>query len=65
MTTTINRFKRNGKNKPSLFSQVNLLKEYGINTLKEIPPEFIEKSESDISLIEEKSDELDGVFAND
>ena len=64
-TTTINRFKRNGKNKPSLFSQVNLLKEYGINTLKEIPSELIEESESEISSIEDKSDELDGVFAND
>ncbi len=69
-TTTINRFKRNSKNKPSLFSQVNTLKEYGINSLKEIPQGLIEDVEDDIAeeplLIEDKAeDELDGVFTND
>lgn len=69
-TTTINRFKRNSKNKPSLFSQVNTLKEYGINSLKEIPQGLIEDVEDDIEeeplLIEDKAeDELDGVFSND
>lgn len=68
-TTTINRFKRNSKNKPSLFSQVNALKEYGISSLKEIPQSLIEdETEENIKetlMIEDKSDELDGVFAND
>lgn len=70
-TTTINRFKRNSKNKPSLFSQVNALKEYGINSLKEIPDNLLEVEEydEDISeetyMIEDKSNELEGVFAND
>lgn len=69
-TTTINRFKRNSKNKPSLFSQVNTLKEYGINSLKEIPQGLIEDVEEDMAeeplLIEDKAeDELDGVFSND
>ena len=68
-TTTINRFKRNSKNKPSLFSQVNALKEYGISSLKEIPQSLIEdEAEENIKetlMIEDKSDELDGVFAND
>ena len=36
-TTTINRFKRNNKNAPSLFSQVQALKKMGVNTQKEIP----------------------------
>lgn len=36
-TTVINRFQRNNKNKPSLFSQVEELKKLGINTTKEIP----------------------------
>ena len=35
--TTINRFKRNSKNTPGLFSQVEKLKEYGLNTNKKIP----------------------------
>lgn len=37
LNTTINRFRRNSKNKPSLFSQVEALKEFGISTSKEIP----------------------------
>lgn len=44
-TTTINRFQRNNKNKPSLFSQVEELKRYGINTTKEIPQELLEQQE--------------------
>ena len=67
-TTTINRFKRNSKSKPSLFSQVNALKDYGINSLKEIPQAFLEDSEDNFEetlLITEKSDELDGVFVNE
>lgn len=40
-TTTINRFTRNSKNRPSLFSQVNALREYGIISSKEIPDNFL------------------------
>ena len=40
-TTTINRFTRNSKNKPSLFSQVNALKDYGIISTKEIPEQYL------------------------
>lgn len=54
LTKTINRFKRGNKNKPSLFSQVNALKDFGINSVKEIPETL---------LIEDK--ELEEVFAND
>ena len=39
-TTVINRFQRTNKNKPSLFSQVEELKNFGINTEKEIPKDF-------------------------
>lgn len=67
LTTTINRFKRNSKSKPSLFSQVNALKEYGISSVKEIPANLIVEEETvEITaplLIEDN--ELDGVFAND
>lgn len=63
LTTTINRFKRSNKNKPSLFSQVNALKDYGINSVKEIPAQLLEEVEDDTVLIEDK--ELEGVFAND
>ena len=66
-TTTINRFKRNSKNKPSLFSQVNALKEYGISSLKEIPQSLMTEEDiiEETLLIEDKSEELDGVFVND
>lgn len=63
LTKTINRFKRGNKNKPSLFSQVNTLKDYGINSVKEIPATLMEEVEEEQLLIEEK--ELDGVLAND
>ena len=39
-TTLINRFQRPNKNRPSLFSQVEELKQYGINTTKSIPREL-------------------------
>ena len=42
-TTTINRFQRTNKNRPSLFSQVEELKNLGINTTKEIPQELLEE----------------------
>lgn len=42
LNTTINRFKRRNNNKPSLFSQVEELKNYGINTTKEIPAKLLE-----------------------
>lgn len=55
LNTTINRFRRGNKNKPSLFSQVEALRDYGISTSKEIPEKL---------LIEAEEDELEGVFAN-
>ena len=42
LNTTINRFKRRNNNKPSLFSQVEALRDYGINTAKEIPAKLLE-----------------------
>ena len=42
-TTIVNRFQRTNKNRPSLFSQVEELKTYGINTTKEIPQELLEE----------------------
>lgn len=39
---TINRFKRKNNNKPSLFSQVEALRDYGINSAKEIPEKLLE-----------------------
>ena len=47
LKTTVNRFSRGNRNKPSLFSQVNALKEYGITTTKEIPAQLLEDSEFD------------------
>lgn len=60
-TKTINRFKRGNKNKPSLFSQVEALKEFGINSQKEIPAALLE--EDDIA--EERQEDLEGAFVND
>lgn len=65
LNTTINRFNRNSKNKPSLFSQVNALKEFGINTNKEIPSTLLLEETEEALMIEDKSDELEGVLAND
>ena len=59
LTKTINRFKRGNKNKPSLFSQVETLKEFGITTVKEIPSGLLEQ----IDDISEVRDE--GVLIND
>ena len=61
LNTTINRFRRNSKNKPSLFSQVEALKEFGINTNKEIPEKLLSEPEETV----EEEDVLEGVFAND
>ena len=61
LNTTINRFRRNSKNKPSLFSQVEALKEFGINTNKEIPEKLLSEPEEAM----EDEDVLEGVFAND
>ena len=46
-TTTINRFQRNNKNKPSMFSQINELKNYGINSGKAIPSELTENIQNE------------------
>ncbi len=62
LNKTINRFKRGNKNKPSLFSQVETLKEYGINSVKEIPSDLL--IEDDI-MEKDSAEELDGVFANE
>ena len=68
-TTTINRFKRNSKNKPSLFSQVNALKDFGIASQKNIPQNLLEDASEEVTeeivLLENKLDELEGVLAND
>ena len=60
LKTTINRFKRPSKNKPSLFSQVNELKNYGINSVKEIPTNLLEETEETL-LIENKVEILEGI----
>ena len=49
--TTINRFQRPNKNRPSLFSQIEELKKYGINTTKQIPASLLESPENDKELI--------------
>ena len=54
-TTTINRFQRTNKNKPSLFSQVEELKKYGINSTKKIPE----------NLLQEYTDVLKEILTND
>lgn len=64
LNKTINRFKRGNKNKPSLFSQVNALKEMGINSVKEIPSGLLEEIDEEKTISEDDA-ELDGVFAND
>lgn len=57
LNTTINRFRRGNKNKPSLFSQVEALKEYGISSNKEIPESLLLETVED-------NDSLEGVFVN-
>lgn len=46
-TKTVNRFQRGNKNTPSLFSQVEALKQCGLLTSKEIPVELLEKVEDE------------------
>ena len=43
--TMLNRFKRTNKSNPSIFSQVELLKSYGIATKKSIPSELLHDNE--------------------
>lgn len=64
LNKTINRFKRNNKNKPSLFSQVEALKEFGISSNKEIPKNLLKVPDKD-STITELSTEDSGVYIND
>ena len=47
-TTAINRFRRSNKNKPSLFSQVNELKNLGISSQKEIPANLLENIDNNV-----------------
>ncbi len=50
-TKTINRFTRNSSKNPSIFSQVEALKqEYKINTTKQIPQEFLEEEKEEIGV---------------
>ena len=50
-TKTINRFSRNSSKNPSLFSQVQILKdEYKINTTKQIPQEFLEEQKEEVEV---------------
>lgn len=65
LATTINRFQRGNRNKPSLFSQVNALKDFGINSTKEIPTALLEETDPEILSLEDKADEQEGVLAND
>lgn len=64
-TTTINRFTRNSKTKPSLFSQVNALKEFGIISTKEIPENFLLETEENSDNNSETVMVQDGVLMND
>ena len=47
LTKTVNRFQRGNKNTPSLFSQVEALKQCGLLTSKEIPVELLENVEDE------------------
>ena len=58
LKTTVNRFSRGNKNKPSLFSQVNALKDFGINSVKEIPEQLLTDSTEEVDLIEAKEPAL-------
>ena len=62
LTKTINRFSRGNRNKPSLFSQVNALKEFGISSTKEIPPVLLDEVDETLML---ESKEQEEVLAND
>lgn len=70
LNKTINRFRRGNKNKPSLFSQVEALKEFGISSLKTIPVNLLEAIDEHFeqveSIVEDDEEKLlEGVFAND
>ncbi|MGN1152542.1 MAG: DNA recombination protein RmuC [Candidatus Gastranaerophilaceae bacterium] len=52
---TINRFQRGNKHNPSLFSQVEALKDYGITTTKKIPQELLEELADENNTVEEIS----------
>ena len=60
LNKTINRFRRGNKNKPSLFSQVEALKDFGISTTKEIPANLTEEPEEE----KEEVKILDGAGIN-
>ena len=62
LTKTITRFSRGTRNKPSLFSQVNALKEFGISSTKEIPPVLLDEVDETLML---ESKEQEEVLAND
>ena len=64
LNKTINRFRRGNKNKPSLFSQVEALKEFGINTPKEIPAELLDENADGVISVD-TGKELEGILAND
>lgn len=57
LKTTINRFKRGNKNKPSLFSQVQALKDLGITSNKDIPDCYLEE----IDVVDSENMELNEV----
>lgn len=70
LNKTINRFRRGNKNKPSLFSQVEALKEFGINSQKQIPTSYAEEpvEDSDIesdAITVDTIDISEGVLIND
>lgn len=65
LNKTINRFKRNNKNKPSLFSQVEALRNYGITTHKEIPQGLLEDCLKEEELTVTETEELSGVTSDD
>lgn len=68
LNKTVNRFRRGNKNKPSLYSQVEALKELGINSNKQIPEKLLEELPDDD--FNEKANEantnnLEGILVND
>lgn len=60
LNKTINRFRRNSKNKPSLFSQVEALKDFGISSSKEIPSGLLSDFEESI----EPEEQMEEVVTN-
>lgn len=49
LNKTINRFQRGNKHNPSLFSQVEALRDYGITTTKQVPQELLEELSEDVA----------------